>query len=146
MELDQVGDECEGDGEDSGVGEGSMVDALESDVEKGGKVEGCGKRCSFCCRFLLKLVKVQEPGEAEPECDALQVPEGPTRLSTLLLKLAYNGCPLKFSNKEGWNYVDEKEKWVNCVPLAVRRRARSLVCAMQKCCWPRGRWHLTLTT
>ena len=26
----------------------------------------------------------------------------------LLLKLAYNGCPLKFSGKEGLNYVDDK--------------------------------------
>ncbi len=32
-----------------------------------------------------------------------------------------------------------KEKWANCVPLAVRRPVRSLVRAMQKYCWPRAR-------
>ena len=53
-----------------------------------------------------------------------QIPS-PSRI-VLLLKLAYNGCALKFSSKEGWNYVDEKEKWRNCVPLAVRRRVRKL--------------------
>jgi len=61
---------------------------------------------------------VQEPDEPEPEHDALQAPEDPAWLSTLvtspsriiplLLKMAYNGFSLKFSSKGGWNYVDSK--------------------------------------
>jgi hypothetical protein len=33
-----------------------------------------------------------------------------TPIVTLLLKLAYNCCPLKFSIQEGWSYVDDKGK------------------------------------
>ena len=73
---------------------------------------------------------MQEPGEAEPQHDALQVlPEDPvlpgtlvtsrSRIIPLLPKLAYDDR--QFSSKEGFNYVYEKEKWANCVPLAVRR-------------------------
>ena len=34
----------------------------------------------------------------------------PSCIVPLLLKLAYNGFPLKYSSKEGWNYVDDKGK------------------------------------
>ena len=67
------------------------------------------------------LLKVQEQ-EAEPEHDTLQKPEDPAWLGTLgtspsrivrvplLLKIAYNGFPLKYSSREGWNYVNDKVK------------------------------------
>ena len=68
----------------------------------------------FCSSYLKRL----EQDEAEPEHDALQVPEdpawlgalanSPSRIVTLPLKIAYNGFPLKFSRKEGWKYVDDK--------------------------------------
>ena len=72
--------------------------------------------------FCSSYVKLQEPGvKLNLNNDALQVLEDLTwlgtlvtspcsRINSLLLKLAYNGSPLKFSSKEGWDYVDEKEK------------------------------------
>jgi DNA polymerase gamma 1 len=65
------------------------------------------------CYLCSSYVKVQEQEEAEPE-----KPEDPAWLGTLgtspsrivplLLKIAYNGFPLKYSSKEGWNYVNDK--------------------------------------
>ena len=31
-----------------------------------------------------------------------------SRIVPLLLKIAYNGFPLKYSSKDGWNYVNAK--------------------------------------
>ncbi len=69
--------------------------------------------------FCSSYVKVQEPDEPEPErlnithckyywkirCGSIFVTSH-SRVVSLLLKLAYNSCPLKFSSKEGWNYAD----------------------------------------
>jgi hypothetical protein len=72
--------------------------------------------------FVQVTSRLQEPGvKLNLNNDALQVLEDLTwlgtlvtspcsRINSLLLKLAYNGSPLKFSSKEGWDYVDEKEK------------------------------------
>ncbi|KAF8328298.1 DNA polymerase family A-domain-containing protein [Amanita rubescens] len=60
-----VGDEREGDDDDEGVGEGSVVGTVGLDLEKSRGV-------------------VREPDEPEPEHDALQVPEDPAWLSTLV--------------------------------------------------------------
>jgi len=83
-----------------------VVGAVRLNFEKGGKVEGCGELCFFCYSFfLLRLRQGTRIGELELEVhDALQVPEDSVWLSNLvisrsrrvplLLKLAYNGCPL----------------------------------------------------
>ena len=119
-----------------------MVGAVRLNFEKGGKVEGCGELCFFCYSFfLLRLRQGTRIGELELEVhDALQVPEDSVWLSNLvisrsrrvplLLKLAYKGCPQILEQRK--NYVDEKEKSTNCVPLAVRRRVRSRVRATAK--------------
>ncbi len=121
------------------MGEISVIGAVGLDVEEG---EVCGELCFFryCLFFLLKLRQGTTIGESEPEHDTLQVPEDPVWLSTLitsrssivplLLKLAYKGCPQILEQRK--NYVDEKEKSTNCVPLAVRRRVRSRVRATAK--------------
>jgi DNA polymerase gamma 1 len=61
--------------------------------------------------FFAQVTLRCRPDEAEAEHDAWQVPYSfSSRIVPPLLKLAYNGFPLKFSIKEGWNYVDDKGK------------------------------------
>ncbi|KAF8346232.1 hypothetical protein F5887DRAFT_1158536 [Amanita rubescens] len=74
-----VGDEREGDNDDEGVGEGSVVGTVGLDLEKGGKIEGCLPEDPVWLSTLAS----------------------PSRIIPLLLKLAYNGFPLKLSSKEG---------------------------------------------
>ena len=120
---------------------------LDWTLKKAGKSRGVVSSVLFSLlSFCSSYVKVQEP---EAEHDALQVPEDPVWLSTLvtspsrivplLLKLAYNDFPLNSRAKKAGIMSTTKERWANCVPLAVRRPGRSLVRATQKYCWPRAR-------
>jgi hypothetical protein len=81
---------------------------LDWTLKKAVKSRGWVSVLFRCCLFCSNYVKVQEPGEPEP------------KYSTT----GRSGVA-QFSSKEGCNYLDEKEKWPNCVPLAVRRRVRS---------------------
>ncbi|KAF8328275.1 hypothetical protein F5887DRAFT_1083257 [Amanita rubescens] len=79
---------------------------------------------------------VQEPDEPEPEHDALQVPEDPAWLSTLvtspsrivslLLKLAITAFQSSSRAKKVEITSTTEEMWANCVPLAVRRPVRQI--------------------
>jgi hypothetical protein len=120
---------------------------LDWTLKKAGKSRGVVSSVLFSLlSFCSSHVKVQEPDEPVPEHDALQVPEDPAWLSTLvtspppivplLLKLAHNGFP---QAKKGGITSTIKEMWANCLPLALRRSVRSLVRTMQKCCWPRAK-------
>jgi len=90
----------------------------------------------------------QEPGvKLNLNNDALQVPEDSTWLSTLVNSPGFLGSSTyrtmavhssSQAKKAGITSTREKKKWADCVPLAVRRRVRSLFRTMQRCCWPRG--------
>ncbi|KAF8345697.1 hypothetical protein F5887DRAFT_964787 [Amanita rubescens] len=70
------------------------------------------------------------------QCGSVPLVTSRSRIVTLLLlKLAYNGCPLKFSSNEGWGYVHEKKVGK---PRTARGKKTNQVRTMERWYWPGG--------
>lgn len=122
--------------------EGSWLAQLDCTLKKAGKSRSVVSSAFVVTIFLFcsSFVKVQEHDEAEPEHDALQVPEDPVWLGTLVTSPSGQRLSTQILEQRRLELRRRaKEKWANCVPLAVRIPVRSLVRVMQKCCWPWAR-------